>query len=85
MENQSLFAEKLGITQTTLSKYENGTSQVPDDVKLKISQFGINLHWLVTGKGEMLLHEHAKIPKPITVYNQSEMINNDSFIIPILA
>jgi DNA-binding XRE family transcriptional regulator len=55
MKNQSQFAEKLGITQTTLSKYEKGTSDIPDEVKVKIGGFGVNLHWLLTGMGAMFL------------------------------
>jgi transcriptional regulator with XRE-family HTH domain len=58
MKNQSQLAEKLGITQTTLSKYEKGTSDIPDDVKLKIGGFGINLHWLLTGMGAMFLPQN---------------------------
>jgi hypothetical protein len=58
MKTQSQFAEKLGITQTTLSKYEKGTSDIPDDVKLKISGFGVNLHWLLTGMGTMFLPQN---------------------------
>jgi SOS-response transcriptional repressor LexA len=53
--NQTQFAEKLGVTQTSLSKYENGTVDIPDEVKVKISELGINLHWLITGNGEMFL------------------------------
>jgi SOS-response transcriptional repressor LexA/DNA-binding XRE family transcriptional regulator len=55
MKTQSQFAEKLGINQTTLSKYENGTSDIPDETKVKISGYGINLHWLLTGEGTPFL------------------------------
>jgi SOS-response transcriptional repressor LexA/DNA-binding XRE family transcriptional regulator len=57
MKNQSQFANKLGINQTTLSKYENGTSDIPDDIKIKISDYGINLHWLLTGEGKPFIKE----------------------------
>jgi SOS-response transcriptional repressor LexA len=60
VKNQTKFAEKIGITQTSLSKYENGTVDIPDDVKLKISGFGINLHWLLTGEGEMFLSSRER-------------------------
>jgi transcriptional regulator with XRE-family HTH domain len=53
-QTQAPFAEKLGITQTTLSKYENGTGDIPDGLKIKISEFGISIHWLVTGEGDCL-------------------------------
>jgi SOS-response transcriptional repressor LexA len=65
MKNQTEFAEKLGITQTSLSKYENGTVDIPDEVKVKISKFGINLHWLITGHGEMFLEDQPE--KSLTI------------------
>lgn len=52
-KNQTEFAEFLNINQTTLSKYENGTTYIPDELKLKIGEIGINLHWLLTGQGSM--------------------------------
>jgi hypothetical protein len=61
MKNQSQFAEKLGITQTTLSKYENGTSDIPDEIKIKLSSFGINIHWLLIGKGPMFWPEDDQL------------------------
>jgi DNA-binding XRE family transcriptional regulator len=54
--NQTDFAEKLGITQTTLSKYENETIDIPDEIKIKLGGFGINLHWLLTGEGTSFLN-----------------------------
>jgi DNA-binding XRE family transcriptional regulator len=75
MKNQSQLAEKLGITQTTLSKYENGTSDIPDDVKLKIGGFGINLHWLLTGMGAMFL---SKTDDSGIATNSEVFLNNDS-------
>jgi DNA-binding XRE family transcriptional regulator len=75
MKNQSQFAEKLGITQTTLSKYEKGTSDIPDDVKLKIGSFGVNLHWLLTGMGVMFLSETGDSG---TIANNEVFLNKDS-------
>jgi len=60
MKTQSQFADKLGINQTTLSKYENGTSDVPDDIKVKISNYGINLHWLLTGEGNIYRNQEQE-------------------------
>jgi phage repressor protein C with HTH and peptisase S24 domain len=62
-KSQDAFSEKLGTTQTTLSKYEKGITELPDDLKIKISGFGINIHWLVTGEGEMLLSSLPAIAK----------------------
>ena len=60
IKNQTQFAEKLGITQASLSKYESGVVDIPDDVKVKIGDLGINLHWLLTGNGEMSLIKTSK-------------------------
>jgi SOS-response transcriptional repressor LexA len=54
-KNQTIFAEKLDITQTSLSKYEIGTVDIPDEVKAKIGELGINLNWLLLGIGEKFL------------------------------
>jgi SOS-response transcriptional repressor LexA len=57
--SQAQFAGEFGLEQTTLSKYEKGTLNIPDTIKLKLGEFGINLHWLLTGEGEMFL---ASVP-----------------------
>jgi SOS-response transcriptional repressor LexA len=53
--SQAQFAGEIGLEQTTLSKYEKGSLNIPDGIKLKLGEFGINLHWLLTGEGEMFL------------------------------
>jgi len=77
MKTQSQFADKLQIDQSTLSKYENGTSDIPDDVKVKISTHGINLHWLLTGEGEMFLGQEKALA------NTSK--SGEGFKIPLLS
>jgi transcriptional regulator with XRE-family HTH domain len=54
-ESQMQFAETLGVPQSTFSRYERGATDVPDEIKRKIAEFGVNLHWLITGDGSMLL------------------------------
>ena len=51
---QKLFASKLKITKLTIINYEKGSS-VPDSKLLYLihKTFKINLHWLLTGEGEM--------------------------------
>ena len=58
-ESQAVFARKLGLKQPVYARYETGDRTLPDDVKGKISQLGINLHWLITGEGEMFLEKEA--------------------------
>lgn len=53
---QQEFATKLNIPQRTYSNYENETNKVPIEILQTISaKFHVNLHWLLTGEGEMYL------------------------------
>lgn len=54
--SQVEFSHKYGINQQTLSKYENGKLSIPDDLKIKLHHEGVNLNWLLTGKGEMFIN-----------------------------
>ena len=67
MKNQTEFAEALGITQTLLSKYETETVDIPDDLKIKISEFGVNLHWLISGNGEVFLFNEPEKPQKMGI------------------
>ena len=51
--SQKNFAEKLKIQSQTYSKYENGDRSLPDEIKLRICEMGVNPGWLLTGEGEM--------------------------------
>lgn len=52
--SQTSFAEQFGLAQTTYGPYETGKRSVPDELKQQLSQrFNVNLHWLITGQGEM--------------------------------
>lgn len=50
--SQSVFAEKLGIKQASLSDIERGKTEANYNILSELSsQFGVNLNWLVTGLG----------------------------------
>jgi len=53
-------AKKIGIPQTTLSSYKNGT-KFPHDFIEKVEKAfpELNTTWLVTGKGEMLVKQRG--------------------------
>ena len=52
--NQNEFASKLGLTQSALSRLERDSNTVIDQNKhLICDRFGVNLHWLETGEGDM--------------------------------
>lgn len=52
--NKTKFAEKLGLTVSTVSLYESG-NRVPADSTLKLisKEFSISYDWLKTGEGPM--------------------------------
>ena len=47
---QEKFAERLGISQSQLSKYERGTAAPPADVLMRIkNRCRVSIDWLLTG------------------------------------
>ena len=53
---QSQFAESLGVSQSTLSKYENDSMVVPPEILAKLVQMGWSSDWLLLGKEEDNMH-----------------------------
>ena len=52
--NQDAFGEKLGVTNTAISKWEKGERAIPESaIMLIVSKFGCSETWLRTGAGEM--------------------------------
>lgn len=52
--NQTVFGEKIGIKQTTVAGYENGTRQPIDAVITSICrEFKVSYEWLMYGTGKM--------------------------------
>lgn len=51
--SQADFAEKLGVSRNTLSRYENGTN-IPgaDFLQMLVTTFGVDANWLLLGVGE---------------------------------
>jgi transcriptional regulator with XRE-family HTH domain len=69
---QGEFASMLGINQQNLSNYELEKRDIPDDVKVKILQIGVNLNWLLTGQGEMKMQDVApEENKPVKNHTHS--------------
>ena len=51
---QSQFGAIIGVAQTTIAGYENGSREVPNSAIVSICrEFGINDKWLRTGEGPM--------------------------------
>ena len=52
--NQDTFGEKLGVSNTAISKWEKGERSIPDSaIMLICSKFRVSEIWLRTGAGEM--------------------------------
>ena len=50
---QADFARKLGISQSQLSRYERGESELDAELLLRISEkFGKSIEWLLKGEEE---------------------------------
>jgi transcriptional regulator with XRE-family HTH domain len=49
--NQAEFARQVGISQSQLSRYEKGESEIGGEALLRISRgFARSIEWLLTGK-----------------------------------
>jgi transcriptional regulator with XRE-family HTH domain len=68
------FSSKLGLKQGSIADWERGKSTPSIETLTNIADnFNINLHWLLTGKGEMFLSD-KKEPQEKRVDN-NELIN----------
>ena len=52
--SQSEFGARIGVAQTTIAGYENGSRSISDaSIRSICREFSINEEWLRTGNGEM--------------------------------
>lgn len=79
-ESQKDFCIKLGIPVMTLSRIENGEREIKIELLSKLDSLGINIEWLITGKGEMFRVEQNN-SNNITVPITDE---KNTFSVPIL-
>lgn len=50
---QKEFAEATGVHLSAIQKYENRNSEPSSESLLAIANTGVDLHWLLTGEGDM--------------------------------
>lgn len=75
-----VFAEDAGITPSQLSEYLKDKYVPRDETLKRFADLGLNLHWLITGEGEMVVQREGDEPdnavyldddgKPLPWYNQ---------------
>jgi len=54
--SQGVFADRIGVHRISVANYESGTLKPSYDMLEKISAtFGVNIGWLVSGQGQMVV------------------------------
>lgn len=61
-QNQTTFAKSLGMAQPNINRMISGRNQVSVEVlnRISIVYKWVNLHWLLTGDGEMFFYEEEE-------------------------
>ena len=68
---QQEISDQIGIKQQTWAHYEKGRRKLPIETMLALSShFGVNLHWLMTGRGDMLQQSKGDSPPQSYVADQ---------------
>ena len=76
--NQTEFGNRLGLKQSAVANYENGTRQPLDTVITSICrEFGVSEEWLRTGEGEMFVPRTKN--QVITDFMADLVMEDDSF------
>ena len=87
-ENQNQFAAKLGIPQTTLSRYERDASAPDIDFLVKLSDmFDVCIEWLVTGRGVIHTSDSLSLDKFTELRQRTDRIiakRDDIIMIPMV-
>jgi transcriptional regulator with XRE-family HTH domain len=72
---KKLLAEAIGVTPQALNKYTN-EGRVPGGVVLaKFIEIGININWLLTGAGNMLIDQDNVVQEPVSAYKPGKPLD----------
>jgi transcriptional regulator with XRE-family HTH domain len=73
--NQSSFAKSLGMTQPNISRMINGEGKISAEVLNGImnTHKDVNLHWLLTGHGEMFLEKNLQANEDEVGYRKGRL------------
>ena len=76
--NQTEFGNRLGLKQSAVANYENGTRHPLDTIITSICrEFGVSEQWLRTGEGEMFVPRTKN--QVITDFMADLVMEDDSF------
>jgi transcriptional regulator with XRE-family HTH domain len=69
--NQTEFAKKLGLTQTTVSGWGAGKSKITEqNIKLMSLTFKVNKEWLCNGIGEMFISADSSCDEAMAIFRR---------------
>lgn len=58
--SQEDFAKSLGVSQKTISRWENGTNEPQlEAIRPLLEKYNIDINWLLTGTGSMTVEEKS--------------------------
>lgn len=78
--NQIDFAKKIGMSQSTYANFESGIRSVKQEFLENLAEkYNINIHWLLTGKGEMFATPSLNIPQSTQNLLRHAISENISF------
>jgi transcriptional regulator with XRE-family HTH domain len=84
--SQAKLADELSIHLRSYVSYEQGQRQIPQSVMLQLLEKGYNIHWLLTGEGNMrgetligdIGHPAYKVNEAIPIINDIEEAFSDN-------
>jgi transcriptional regulator with XRE-family HTH domain len=75
--NRSLFASKIGTSETNIRNYINGRLPKSDTLLKIVTCFDVSANWLLTGKGDMIKNTEESVDnKTLTVLMDEIKISN---------
>jgi transcriptional regulator with XRE-family HTH domain len=74
--NQSKFAKQLGMTQPNISRMVTGESRISTEIlnRIILAHKNVNLHWLLTGDGEMFMESTQEKSSPMNTPSKNNII-----------
>jgi transcriptional regulator with XRE-family HTH domain len=74
--NQSKFAKQLGVTQPNISRMVTGESRISTEIlnRIILAHKNVNLHWLLTGDGEMFMESTQEKSSPMNTPSKNNII-----------
>ena len=66
-----LVADRIGVKDPTITRFENGQTQIKaDSLKKLIEEFGLSINWLLTGEGNKKIDLTSEEKQLLNYYNK---------------